>query len=407
MQQALENPELISLAAGFVDQQSLPAGATQTAAVALLSDPLLARAALQYGSTSGDTQLREQLLARLLGQDAADLMGPPAQQPGAAPKLEQVVLTAGSNQLLALLADALLDPGDCVLCDAPSYFVFTGLVEGMGARCVGIPTDAHGMRIDALEDTLEQAAAAGTLARIKAIYVVSYFDNPRGVSLARERRAALVALAQRYSRSQRIYVIEDAAYRELRFSAADQASVRAYDASGESVIYAGTFSKSFSPGLRVGYGVLPPALVPVMSALKGNFDFGSPHFNQCLLSQALRLGLYEPHVAALRALYAHKAASMLQALDEHIAPLGVCSYERPDGGLYVWLTLPPRIDTGAGSQLFARARALGVLYVPGEYCFPAAPNRRSSSMRLSFGVQTEARIHAGIEKLGTAIRDAL
>jgi 2-aminoadipate transaminase len=280
------------------------------------------------------------------------------------------------------------------------------LVEGVGARCVGVATDAHGMRIDALEDTLAQAAAAGTLQRIKAIYVVSYFDNPRGVSLSRERRAALVALAQRYSRNHRIFVIEDAAYRELRFSGEDQASVRAYDASGESVIYAGTFSKSFSPGIRVGYGVLPRALVPVLAALKGNFDFGSPHFNQCLLSHVLRLGLYEPHVASLRALYARKAASMLAALDEHVAPLGVCSYERPDGGLYVWLTLPERIDTGARSSLFARARELGVLYVPGEYCFPAGPNRRSSSMRLSFGVQSEERIHSGVALLARAMRES-
>lgn len=407
MQQALENPDLISLAAGFVDQQSLPAEAARSAAVSLLADPVQARAALQYGSTSGDTQLREQLLARLMTQDAGDPRGPVAGRAGVTPGIDQVLLTAGSNQLLALLADALLDPGDCVLCDAPSYFVFTGMVQGVGARCVGVAADADGMRPDALEQVLEEHAAAGTLRRIKAIYVVSYFDNPRGVSLGRERRAALVALAQRYSQQHRIYVIEDAAYRELRFTGDDQASVRAYDDSGETVVYAGTFSKSFSPGVRVGFGVIPRALVPTLSAIKGNIDFGSPHLSQCLISQVLRLGLYEPHVELLRALYARKANSMLAALDEHIAVIDGCSYERPRGGLYVWLSLPEHIDTGADSALFARAREHGVLYVPGEYCFPAGTDSRCSSMRLSFGVQNEEGIHAGIQKLAAAIRSLL
>jgi 2-aminoadipate transaminase len=402
MQQTLDNPGLISLAAGFVDPDSLPAAASQSAAMSLLSSPERARVALQYGSSRGDNALRELLLQRLLAEDAADPEAPRAANPGS---LDQVVLTAGSNQLLALLADALLDPGDIVLCDAPTYFVFTGLVESVGARCVGVATDAEGMRVDALEQVLEAHAAAGTLQRIRAIYVVSYFDNPRGVSLARTRRAALVALAQRYSRAHRIYIIEDAAYRELRFGGADQASLRAYDAGGESVIYAGTFSKSFSPGLRVGYGVLPKALMPAISAIKANIDFGSPYLNQCILSEALRLGLYEPHVQQLRALYANKAACMLAALDEFVAPLGICSYQRPHGGLYVWLTLPAHIQTGPNSALFARARELGVLYVPGEYCFPNGPERQFSSMRLSFGVQSEERIRLGVQKLAAAIAE--
>lgn len=404
MQQALDNPGLISLAAGFVDAESLPSDASHSAAASLLSSPALARAALQYGSVCGDTPLRELLLQRLLAHDAADAAAPCAPNPAS---LDQVVLTAGSNQLLALVADALLDPGDCVVCDAPSYFVFTGLVESVGARCLGVAADADGMRIDALERLLETHAAEGTLERIKAIYTVSYYDNPRGVSLARSRRAALVALAERYSRTHRIYVIEDAAYRELRFSGEDQASVRAYDTRGETVIYAGTFSKTFSPGLRVGYGVLPKSIAPAVSALKGNIDFGSPYLNQCLLAEALKLGLYEPHVAGLRALYAQKAECMLAALDEHIAPLGVCSYERPRGGLYIWLTLPPNIETGPHSQLYARAREAGVLYVAGEYCYPSGPERQKNAMRLSFGVQSASRIELGIQKLAAAIRSVL
>jgi 2-aminoadipate transaminase len=289
------------------------------------------------------------------------------------------------------------------LCDAPTYFVFTGLVRTLGARCVGIPSDANGMRLEALEAELEAHAQRGELDRVKAIYVVSYFDNPRGVSLGRERRAGLVALAKRYSRTRRLYVIEDAAYRELRFGDEDHASLRAYDSAGDTVIYAGTFSKSFAPGVRVGFGIFPEALTQAVLDLKGNLDFGSPHFTQHLVSEALRLGVYEPHAALLRSVYARKAAAMLAALDEHVGRPGLCRYERPEGGLYVWVEVVSGLDTGLSGPLFASALEQGVLYVPGGYCFSHSGPQSRAFMRLSFGVQSEARIAEGIEKLARAI----
>jgi 2-aminoadipate transaminase len=399
MQRALAQPELISLAAGFVDQASLPVEATRSAALALLGEPDTARAALQYGTTGGHVELRRQVLALVTLQDAAANGGS-----GPGTDLEQVVLTAGSNQILGLLADVLLDPGDVVLCDDPTYFVYTGLVQSLGAQCVGIASDESGMRVDALERELEHRQAQGTLGRVKAIYVMSYFDNPRGVSLALERRALLVALAERYSRKHRIYVIEDAAYRELRFEGPDLPSLRSFDASGDTVIYAGTFSKSFSPGLRVGYGIFPRELARVVLAFKGYRDFGSPHFDQSLISRAFSLGLYQPHVQLLREVYARKAHCMVAALDAELARLPGCRYQRPKGGLYVWLELPSHIDSGAEAALFAHAVELGVLYVPGEYCFSplaAAPSR--SCLRLSFGVQSERGIRTGIERLARAL----
>ncbi|MET0386861.1 MAG: PLP-dependent aminotransferase family protein [Polyangiales bacterium] len=405
MRRALEDPRLISLAAGFVDQTSLPVEAARSAALAALSEPEAARAALQYGSTAGHPGLRRQVLAHVLAQDAAASGG--GHVGGPVPDDEQIILTAGSNQILTLLADALLDPGDHVLCDAPTYFVFTGLVQSVGAQCVGVASDEGGMRIDALERTLADYAARGELARVKAIYVMSYFDNPRGISLARERRAALVALAERYSREQRIYVIEDAAYRELRFEGDDLPSLRSLDVQGQSVIYAGTFSKSFSPGVRVGYGIFPRELGRIVLALKGYQDFGSPHFNQCLVSSAFSLGLYAPHVALLRDVYKRKAECTVRALDAELKPLGIGRYQRPMGGLYVWLELPTHIDTGPSGVLFARALELGVLYVPGEYCFPDGAQRAGSSarasLRLSFGAQSDARIAEGVALLARAI----
>jgi 2-aminoadipate transaminase len=401
MTKALAHPELVSLAAGFVDLHSLPVDATRTAALAMLSEETAARTALQYNATSGDPALRRQVLERVLAQDAAaNGGGRPTRAPGSV-DLDRVVLTAGSNQLLFLVCEALLDPGDIVLCDSPTYFVFTGMLRGMGARAIGIASDAGGMRADALDAELARLEVSGELSRVKAIYAMSYYDNPRSVTLARERRSEIVRIAKTRATASPIYVIEDAAYRELRFAGDDLPSLFSDPESDDCVIYAGTFSKSFSPGVRVGFGILPPALVAPVLALKGNLDFGSPNLNQRLISEVLRLGLYEPHVAMLRALYARKRDAMCAAIDRELA--GASTYVRPEGGLYVWLQLAANVDTGPNGPLFACALEEGMLYVPGEYCFPDPTRESRSCMRLSFGVQTEERIATGIACLARAI----
>jgi 2-aminoadipate transaminase len=397
MHKALAHPELISLAAGFVDQASLPVEATRSAATALLQSPDMARAALQYGTCAGDDLLRSQILARLRAADGTNAVEP---------KLEQVVLTAGSNQLLFLLAEALLDPGDIVLCDAPTYFVFMGIVKNMGARAIGIASDEGGMRMDALRVELERLEATRELHKVKAIYVMSSFDNPRAVSLAPERRPQVVEIAKAFSREHLVYVIEDAAYRELRYAGSDAPSVLSHDRACDQVVYAGTFSKSFSPGVRVGFGVLPAPLAAAVLDIKGNFDFGSPHLNQRLVSEAMRLGLYEPHVALLRDVYRGKLAIMLEALDTYLAPLGA-RYLRPEGGLYVWVELPASVDTAVNAPLFERSVEEGVLYVPGEYFFSHESGVPRSFMRLSFGVQSGERIARGVQGLARAIERTL
>src|SRR5262249_41461192 len=157
--------------------------------------------------------------------------------------------------------------------ESPTYFVFLGVLESHGARAIGIETDSDGMRLDALEATLSQLEADGELGRVKLIYTVSEHANPTGVSLAAERRRGLVELARRWSRSQRIFVLEDAAYRGLTFGGNAPPSVWSHDREGDTVILARTFSKTFSPGLRIGYGVLPEGLLEAILRLKGNHDF--------------------------------------------------------------------------------------------------------------------------------------
>ncbi|HUT93163.1 MAG TPA: PLP-dependent aminotransferase family protein [Thermoguttaceae bacterium] len=398
MAKALAHPELVSLAAAFVDHQTLPVEATAQALDRIWSDPRKARTALQYGTTIGYLPLREALLDRMLEAD-----GRTAAQAKLA--VEQVVVTAGSNQLLYLVGDSLLDPGDVVICGAPSYFVILGTLGNLGARAVGVEIDEHGPIPEAIDDALARLDAAGDLARVKLIYVCTYYDNPSGVTVPLERRAALVELAHRWSRAGRIHLIEDSAYRELRYYGDDVPSLRSLDAEGDTVIQVGSFSKTFSPGVRVGWGMLPPGLVEPVASAKGNLDFGSPSLNQVLMATVLEMGLFDPHVEKLRTLYRGKIDATLEAADEFLAPIGRVEWVRPTGGHYVWLRLPEGIDTGVDGPLFDLAADEGVLYVPGEFCYPRegepAPN---NMLRLSFAFPSCENVRKGVEALGRAIR---
>jgi 2-aminoadipate transaminase len=400
MARTLAYPDLVSLAAGFVDQQSLPVEPTAQALVTLWSDPSLSRAALQYGTTIGFAPLREAIVNRLLSADG---------QSAAEAKLsaDQVVITAGSNQLLHLLGETLLDPGDIVLCGAPSYYVFLGTLANLGARAIGVAVDQEGVIPEAVEEQLARLDRAGELGRVKFIYLTTYYDNPTGITLPAARRAALVEMAQRWSRRGKIYLVEDMAYRELRYHGDDTPSLRAFDAAGDTVIVAGSFSKSYSPGVRVGWGILPPKLLAPLLSIKGNVDFGSPNFNQILMTAVVNLGLFDQHVERLRNEYRTKIDALLQAADQRLAPLGA-EWVRPTGGLYLWVRLPEGIDAGLSGPLFDRAIKEGVLYVPGDYCYPPegepiAGNR----LRLSFGIPSCASIRQGIEALARALREVL
>jgi 2-aminoadipate transaminase len=399
MSRALAHPELISLAAGFVDQATLPAETTSRALAELLADPAAARAALQYGTTSGYPKLRGALLSRYLaGENLTASQGHLS--------VEQVILTAGSNQLLYLVAEVLLDPGDIVLCTAPTYFVFLGAVHSVGGRSMSVETDEQGILPEALEERLAHLEKQGELSRVKAIYLVTYFDNPRGVTLPADRRQRVVEIAKRWSRDgHRIHLIEDAAYRKLRYEGADVPSLRTFDEDGDTVIVAGTFSKSYSPGIRVGWGMLPHHLVGPVCDLKGNIDFGSPNFNQHLMAHVVESGKYDEHVTRISKSYREKMHAMLGAADEHMAGIPGVSWIRPQGGLYVWLTVPEGIDTGPAGPLFNEAVRQGVLYVPGEYCHPreGLPPRRHC-IRLSFGVQSCEGIALGMQALARAIK---
>jgi 2-aminoadipate transaminase len=402
MRQAIENPGLISLAAGLVDQDSLPAAEVSEAVAEILRQPHIAQAALQYGTTQGYGPLRDRLLDRTA---ALDRVTPQALSLSA----EDIVITTGSQQLLYLVGEMLLDRGDIVITEAPSYFVYRGTLNSLGVRTLSVPVDEEGMDTDALAVLLDRLDRTAELARLRFIYVCDYFQNPTGLTLSLSRRQQLLELAQRYSKEKRIFVLEDAAYRELRYEGADLPTIKSFDLANRHVILGMTFSKACAPGLKTGYGFLPHDLVEPLLRLKGNHDFGSNNFTQHLLDRLLVTGAYDRHVASLRNVYRHKRDSLLAALEQEFHAVPGIRWTCPAGGLYIWLTFPSHIQTGPGSPLMRAALREGVLYVPGQFCYvnTEGGNVPASEARLSYGVAPPAQIREAVRRLGRAYRSLI
>jgi 2-aminoadipate transaminase len=399
IQKAMETPGLISLAAGLVDESAFPSEEVAKVVGELLADPATAKAALQYGSTQGLPRLRELVLNHVCEADGVkpgDLNLSPA----------DVILTTGSQQMLYLLGEVLLEPGDIVIAEAPSYFVFHDSLKSHGVKVVTIPMDAGGLKMDALESTLEKLDRAGDLPKVKLIYTVDYFQNPTGLSLAADRRPKLVEIAKRFSKKQRILILEDAAYRELRYDGDDLPSVKRFDPTNEYVIYTSTFSKPCSPGLKTGYSLVPRDLVGPICNLKGSHDFGSTNLAQHVLCKLLESRAFHKHVEKLRGVYRTKRDAMLRAIEEEFTDWPGVTWTVPAGGMYVWMTFPKWVETGKGSPLIERAIAEGVIYVPGNlgHVPDEAGRVTNNETRLSFGVAEPGQIAEGIRRLRKAGR---
>jgi 2-aminoadipate transaminase len=229
------------------------------------------------------------------------------------------------------------------------------------------------------------------------------------LSLSLERRQRLIELARRFSKRQRILILEDAAYRELRYDGPDLPSIKSLDTDNAHVILAMTFSKPCAPGLKTGYGILPRELVKPLLHLKGNHDFGSSNLMQHVLHRLLETGTYDRHVARLCDIYRAKRDELLAALAEEFPPAAGVRWTHPDGGLYVWLTFPANVATGPGSPLMEAALREGVLYVPGQFCYLNGENGPlpTNEVRLSFGVVTPAQLREAVRRLGRAYHTAV
>lgn len=402
---ALSRPEIISLAAGFVDNETLPTEDAAEVFQEIFTDPAAGRAAMQYGTTAGYLPLRQLLLDRFCQREAvsaADLNL----------SVDDLILTSGSQQLLYLISSVLVNPGDIVITARPTYFVYGGVLQIFGASVAGIDVDDEGIRADLLDRRLAELDAAGDLGRVKILYFCSYFDNPTGLTVSASRRRELMDVVTRWREKQRFYVLEDAAYRDLAVDAAgDLPSLKTLDPRNELVILAQTFSKPLAPGLKTGYGFLPKSLIGPVLDQKGSHDFGSANLCQHFIYRMLVSGRADRHVEKLRAAYRAKRDAMLSALAEYFADLvgsGV-SWTRPGGGLYVWLTLPQGLNTGFDGSLFQRCLERGVLYVPGNCCFAEEPGVEAprNHIRLSFGVPSVEENRLGIQRLAQAVHEEL
>ncbi|MBM3881311.1 MAG: PLP-dependent aminotransferase family protein [Verrucomicrobia bacterium] len=420
MAAALSRPRLISLAAGFTDNATLPVAEVQQLIQDLMRDRRSGEPPLQYGSTAGLPELRAATAQRLLDFDAAALEAlhsraapdraparPRGQDQNLAPyPPDQVLITHGSQQLLYLVTEALCDPGDIVLLEDPTYFVYLGIAQSHGLECRGLRLGPDGLDLDDLGETLARLDRSGLLPRVKLLYLVSYHQNPTGTTTAFAKKLGALERLRRFERAagHPLYLLEDAAYRELRFGGQDVPGALAARGFGDRVLYVGTYSKPFATGVRVGFGVLPEPVRSAVARLKGNHDFGTANLMQHLLARALATGLYERHVTRLRRRYAHKAAVMTAALERHFPPS--VRWERPRGGMYCWAVLPKSRCTGTRSELFQQALSHDVLYVPGQLCYAPDPRRRAPNheMRLSYGSATAAQIEEGVARLGRVLQ---
>lgn len=399
MKIALARPKLISLAAGFTDNAVLPVGISRRLLNDILRSPQTGQPALQYGTTSGEEKLRRLTAAHLQKLDGGN---------GRALAPGRVIITGGSQQLLYMTVEALCDGGDVVLVEDPTYFVFLSILQSRGVQARGVKLQRDGIDLVHLEKLLARLKKTGELRRVKALYLVTYFQNPTGATTTLAKKRAALKLLKKYESAagHPLYLIEDAAYRELAFAPVPPTALTLPGAKGR-VIYAGTYSKPFATGVRVGFGVLPEPVHTAVLRIKGNHDFGTANLLQRLLTRAMETGAYDRQVATARKNYARKAAVMKQAMVKHF-PANVEVWES-GGGLYFWARLPQGISAGVKSKAFQAALKNDVLYVPGELCYADDSFRRKpdNEMRISFGSASEANIREGIKRLGAVLWNSL
>lgn len=410
MRTALETSGLLSLAAGFTDNATLPVTAVGEA-LGALETSVPGRDFLQYGTNAGRPGLRTAIAARLLAQDDAARAG--AGAPAVAPNPARVAelaahcfITNGSQQALYLAVQTLCEPGDIILVDRPSYFVFLELLGGLGVEARSMPVSPDGrLNVPALHELLRSLRVAGERPRLKAVYFVSWFSNPSGRTLDAAQKCALADTLR--AEDCVVPVLEDAAYRELGYDAASSASCPgvlgdpAWD--GFPRLYTSTLTKPFASGLKVGYGICDDlAWRSAMLHVKGHHDFGTANFAQAVLEHALVSGAFDAQLATLRVAYRAKRDALHSALLAGGLPELGWRWLVPDGGLYLWLEGPAGLDTAGDSAFCGACLDEGVLYVPGALCHgDAAP---TNTVRLSFGVLAPAQLEEAAARFCRAAR---
>src|SRR5215208_189063 len=361
-------PEVISLAGGLPDTSTFPAEsfAAQMTRIAHESSA----EALQYGPTEGFQETKECIVEVMAAEDMA-------------PDPDDLIVTTGGQQAIDLITKTLVDPGDPVICEAPTYPGAVPTFCSYEAEVHQVRTDDAGMIIDELEELLAALARAGR--RPKFIYSVPSFQNPAGVTLSEERRRRLVELAREHE----VLIVEDNPYGLLRYDGEPQPTLYSLDG-GDYVLYLGTLSKILSPGIRIGWVAAPPPVLEKIGLGKQAADLCTSTLSQYFVREYFGEGRWRDYIGDLVTIYRERRDAMLDALEEHFPEQSV--WTRPEGGLFLWATLPDYIDT---TDLLAKALRENVAFVPGRSAF-ADGLRGASSMRLNFSASDEDELREGI-----------
>jgi 2-aminoadipate transaminase len=366
--------DVITFSGGFPDPATFPADVLADIAGRLITrDPGVA---LQYSATEGIASVRDYVSGRL------------AVVEGCPPGPGELMITSGGIDCMELIAKSYLDAGDAVVVEAPTYLGAIMAFRGYEADVRGVPVDGDGLRTDVLADLL----AAGL--RPKILYTIPDFQNPTGLTMSATRRSELIGLARRYG----FLILEDVAYRDLYFENPPPRSL--WSIAPDVVLQAGTFSKIFCPGVRLGWAAGPAEIISRLVVAKQNSDQCSGALGQRMLEEYGRGGHLERQLAASRALYARRAALMAEALTAHM-PEGT-TWTTPTGGFYIWVTAPDGVDTVA---LSAAARAQKVAYVPGRPFY--AGDDGVAQIRLAYSRVADELIDEGIRRIGEVLRTAL
>jgi 2-aminoadipate transaminase len=375
----LNRPQMISFAGGLPNPKAFPMQELREVVQKVMTD--FGAEALQYGPTEGHHKLRN-----AIGEGMGEHLG-------AKQDVENILVTAGSQQALQLLCTILLDPGDTVITASPTYLGALLTFNAASARVVGVPIDSDGMLPDALEAQLSELAARRV--RPKMLYLVPTFDNPTSTSMSLERRKQIYALACRYD----LLIVEDDPYGLLRFEGEVVQPIKALDVENR-VAYLGSFSKILAPGFRVGWLAGPLPLVRKAVLAKQAQDLCTNTFGQHAVFGAMRNNVLFPHIENIKALYRHKRDLMMAAIEKHF-PAEV-QWNRPEGGMFLWVRLPDHQDS---LELLSKAIDHDVAFVTGKPFYPDGSGQ--STLRLNFSYAEDDRIDEGIARLGQVIRTDL
>ncbi len=367
----LKNPEIISFGGGWPDPALFPVEQMNDIMQHIFATE--SASALQYGGSAGDERLIDWLCQRLNSR-----YGMPIAQPN-------VMITTGSIQGVFLTNALLINPGDIIVTEAPTFVGAFSSMQTFQGDIVGIRMDQEGLDTEALATLLQTKS-------IKYVYVIPEFQNPSGLTMSLARRKRLVELAEQHN----FIILEDAPYSDLRFEGDPMPTIYSLDPNGRT-IYLGSFSKTFSP-MRVGFLVAPEALIKQLLPFKQGIDANTPALTQALIYHFCQRGLMDGQIEMLCAAYKAKRDAMFAGLDRFM-PAGV-KWTEPAGGMFIWATLPEGIDA---NEVFYKAVDNKVAFVPGSAFFPASDSAPRNVMRLSYATPTVAQIELGVERLGRAI----